>query len=54
MRNPPWGRNVMNAIMGLLAVSALAGLVLGFYFGLAALVVLWVDTFDFCSGDIAE
>jgi hypothetical protein len=31
--------NVMNAIIGLLAVSALAGLVLGFYFGLAAIVV---------------
>jgi hypothetical protein len=29
----------MNAIMGLLAVSALAGLVLGFYFELAALAV---------------
>ena len=39
MRNPTLGRNVMNAIMGLLAVSALAGLVLGFYFELAALAV---------------
>ena len=29
----------MSVIMGLLAVSALAGLVLGFYFGLAAIVV---------------
>jgi hypothetical protein len=29
----------MSVIMGLLAVSALAGLVLGFYFGLAALAV---------------
>jgi hypothetical protein len=62
MRNPTWGRNVMNAIMGLLAVSALAGLVLGFYFGLAALVVLGLilsifaaailqnEDFDFLAG----
>jgi hypothetical protein len=60
---PTWGRNVMNTIiMGLLAVSALAGLVLGFYFGLAALVVwglilsisaaaiLQNEDFDFLSG----
>ena len=44
----------MSVIMGLLAVSALAGLVLGFYFGLAAIVVSGLDTCDFCSGDIAE
>ena len=48
--------------MGLLAVSALAGLVLGFYFGLAALVVLGLilsisaaailqnEDFDFLAG----
>ena len=52
----------MNAIMGLLAVSALAGLVLGFYFGLAALVVFGLilsisaaailqnEDFDFLAG----
>ena len=42
----------MNAIMGLLAVSALAGLVLGFYFGLAALVgaILQNEDFDFLAG----
>jgi hypothetical protein len=32
----------MNAIVGVLVVSALAGLVLGFYFGLAALVAALV------------
>ena len=32
----------MSVIMGLLLVSALAGLVLGFYFGLAALVAALV------------
>ena len=52
----------MNAIMGLLAVSALAGLVLGFYFELAALAVsalilsisaamiLQKEDFDFLAG----
>jgi hypothetical protein len=38
-RPPRGGRNVMSVIMGLLVVSALAGLVLGFYFELAALAV---------------
>jgi len=39
LKRPPCGEdNVMSVIMGLLVVSALAGLVLGFYFGLAALV----------------
>ena len=39
LKESPRGEDkVMNAIMGLLVVSALAGLVLGFYFGLAALV----------------
>ena len=43
----------MNAIMGLLAVSALAGLVLGFYFGLAALVV-WELILSFSAAAILQ
>ena len=40
LKRPPCGEdNVMSVIMGLLVVSALAGLVLGFYFELAALAV---------------
>ena len=40
LKESPRGEDkVMNAIMGLMVVSALVGLLLGFYFGLAALAV---------------